>query len=153
MFSNQHTQTLDNRGRLLLPARWRKELGSSAVVTRGLDSCLFLFPLQRFSTLARQLERLGLGKADARALSRHLFAEAIDHAVDRRGRLQLSPQLLKFAGIDGQAVFVGANDRIEIWNPERYAQLDTQLQSQAAAIAERVEGDLQKAPEAAEESK
>ncbi len=143
MFSSQYTYTLDPKGRLILPARWRKELGTSVVVTRGLDPCLFVFPGKRFETLANELEQLGLAQSDARALSRHFFAEAIDNALDRRGRLALTPALMDFAGISGEAVVIGANDRIEIWNPQRYADMDAKTEAEVSAVAERLGQALQ----------
>ncbi len=141
MFSNQYTLSLDDKGRLMLPALWRKELGSSIFITRGLDPCLFVFPANGFRNLAQDIAQLGFVKSDVRALSRHLFTQASGHTLDRQGRIPLPPNLRAFAGIDRQVVILGVNSRIEIWNPERYAEMDAKVRSEVSAIAERI-GDL-----------
>ncbi len=149
MFSSQYTDTLDDKGRLLIPPRWRKELGASAVITRGLDPCLFVFPSKKFRHLAREIEKLGMAKSDARVLSRSLFGEAVDNTLDRQGRIELNPALREFAGIADEAVIVGVNDRIEIWNPERYAELDKKTEAEVGVVSERIGDALQAARAAA----
>lgn len=141
MFSNHYTHSLDDQGRLQIPARWREELGPSPVVTRGLDQCLFVFPADKFQRLSEQLQRLAFTKSDARALSRYLFAEASTDEADQEGRIALTPALRSYAGLEGQVMIVGVNDRIEIWNPRRYADADNQIQDDVVATADRI-GDL-----------
>jgi MraZ protein len=141
MFSNHSTHTLDDEGRLILPVRWRQELGPSVVVTRGLDQCLFVFPADRFERLAQQLQQLAFAKSDARALSRYLFAEASADSPDEEGRIVLSPALRAYAGLDVQVTIVGVNDRIEIWNPGRYAEADAKIEAEAVTVSERI-GDV-----------
>lgn len=143
MFCNQYTLSLDDKGRLMLPARWREELGSPVVVTRGLDLCLFLFPADRFNHLAKQMERLAFGRSDARTLSRYLFAEASDTPPDKKGRIALTPALRTFAGLDAEVTVVGVNDRIEIWNPQRYVEADARHVAEANAVSERLAEDIQ----------
>ncbi len=143
MFSNHYTLTLDDKGRLRLPTRWLEELGSSVVLTRGLDLCLFLFPSDRFELIAQQMERLAFSKSDARILSRYLFAEASDSSPDKAGRIALAPALRAFAGLDAEVTVVGVNDRIEIWNPQRYVEADARLVAEAIAVSERLAEDLQ----------
>jgi MraZ protein len=138
MFSNHSTHSLDDQGRLVLPVRWREELGPSVVITRGLDECLFVFPADRFERLARQLERLAFAKSDSRALSRYLFAEALADSPDEQGRIVITPALRQYAGLDAQVTVVGVNDRIEIWNPRRYDEADARIQAEAITVAERM---------------
>jgi transcriptional regulator MraZ len=138
MFSNHYTHTLDDEGRLVLPVRWREELGPSVVITRGLDQCLFVFTSDKFERLARQLERLAFAKSDARALSRYLFAEALANSPDEQGRIVLTPPLRAYASLDAQVTIVGVNDRIEIWDPRRYAETDAKIQAEAVTVAERL---------------
>ncbi len=145
MFLGEYTHTLDEKGRLTLPARWREELGEEVVITRGLDPCLFIFPKSRFEIIAREYEALGLGKSDVRALSRFLFAKAIDDAPDRQGRIIIPPSLREFAGINGEAVIVGANNRIEVWNAPRYQELNAQLESNIGEMSERMADVMQRA--------
>ncbi len=141
VFLGEYTHALDEKGRLTLPARWREQLGLSVVITRGLDQCLFVFPADKFESIAREIDQLGFSKADARALSRHLFAKAIDVEPDKQGRIIVTPALREFAGIESEAVIVGVNNRIEIWSPQRYAQADAAIESDVAAVSERM-GDV-----------
>ncbi len=141
MFLGEYSHAIDDKGRLTLPARWREELGESVVVTRGLDPCLFVFPATKFEAIAGQVDQLGFNKADARQLSRFLSAKAIDDAPDKQGRIIIPPALREFAGLNGDALIVGAFGRIEIWNPQRYNEANAQLESDAGAISERM-GDV-----------
>jgi transcriptional regulator MraZ len=138
MFSNHYTHTLDGEGRLSLPSRWREELGSSVVVTRGLDGCLFVFSADKFDRLARLLERLAFVKSDARALSRHLFAEAEADSPDAQGKIGLTSPLRAYAGLDAQVTIVGVNDHLEIWDPRRYQETDARTEAEAVAASERL---------------
>ncbi len=145
MFLGEYTHTLDEKGRLTLPARWREQLGLSVVITRGLDQCLFVYPADKFESIAREVDLLGFSKSDARALSRHLFAKAIDVEPDKQGRIIISPALREFAGIENEAVIVGVNNRIEVWNPQRYAQADAAIEADMSAVSERMGDVLQRA--------
>jgi MraZ protein len=143
MFSNHYTHTLDGEGRLVLPARWREELGESVVVTRGLDRCLFVFPADRFDRLARLLERLAFVKSDARALSRYLFDEAEANSPNEQGQIALTSPLRAYAGLDAQVTIVGVNDHLEIWDPGRYAETDAKAEAEAVEVSERLSEVLQ----------
>ena len=145
MFLGEYTHTLDDKGRLTLPARWREELGNEVVITRGLDPCLFVFPQSKFEIIAREYDQLGLGKSDARALSRFLFAKATGDALDKQGRIIIPQSLREFAGINGEAVIVGANNRIEIWNAARYREVNSELESNIGVMSERMADVLQRA--------
>ena len=145
MFLGEYTHTLDDKGRLTLPARWREDLGDEVVITRGLDPCLFVFPKSKFEIIAREYDQLGLGKSDARALSRFLFAKATSDALDRQGRIIIPQSLREFAGINGEAVMAGANNRIEIWNVQRYQELNAELEANIGEMAERLADVMQQA--------
>ncbi len=141
VFLGEYSHTLDEKGRLTLPARWREELGDSVVITRGLDQCLFVFPATKFEAIARELDQLGFAKADARALSRYLSAKAMDDTLDKQGRIIIPPALREFAGLNGEALIVGAFSRIEIWNGERYNQQNAQVEADVQGVSERI-GDI-----------
>lgn len=138
MFCGEHLHTLDKEGRLTLPARWRERLGLSVIVTRGLDRCLFVFPADRFESLALQISQVSFNKADARQLARYFFCKALRVEPDKQARITISSDLRAFAGLNGEAVVVGVNDRIEIWEPGRYRQADDALLSDVAAVSERM---------------
>ncbi len=138
MFLGEYHHSLDDKGRLTLPARWRESLGFAVVVTRGLDRCLFVFPAEEFEKIAHELDRLGFASADARALSRYLYGKATDVEPDKQGRIIIDRGLREFAGIDSEAVVVGVHNRIEIWNPGAYAEANAAAESDANAISERM---------------
>ena len=138
MFSSHYTHSLDGKGRLAIPSAWRKDLGISVTITRGIDRCLFVFPTRKFESIAQSIEEIGVVRSDARALSRYLCAQAITASLDGLGRIALSDSLRRFAGIENDIVVVGANDRIEIWNPERFAEEDKRIESEANLVAERI---------------
>jgi transcriptional regulator MraZ len=141
VFLGEYTHTLDEKGRLTLPARWREELSDGVVITRGLDPCLLIFPAARFENTARKMEQLGFNKSDARALSRYLFAKAIDETPDKQGRVNVPLTLREFAGIDGDAIIVGVNNWIEVWSVARYNEANVQLETKVGEASERM-GDI-----------
>ncbi len=145
MFLGEFTHTLDEKGRLTLPARWRDELGDEVVITRGFDPCLFIFPRNKFELIAQRFDVLGINRADARALSRFFFSKATDDQLDRQGRVIVPQMLRDFAGIDGEAVIVGANNRIEVWNSQRYAEYNAELEANIAQTSERMAEVMQSA--------
>jgi MraZ protein len=145
VFLGEYTHALDDKGRLTLPARWREQLSDGVVITRGLDPCLLIFPASRFETIAHTMDQLGFNKSDARELSRYLFAKAIDDTPDKQGRVIIPPALREFAGIDGDALIVGVNNWIEVWNVGRYSEANAHLESNVNQASERVGDVLQRA--------
>jgi transcriptional regulator MraZ len=145
VFLGEYTHTLDDKGRLTLPARWREELSDGVVITRGLDPCLLIIPASRFEDIARTMDQLGFNKLDARALSRYLFAKAIDDTPDKQGRVNIPTALREFAGINGDALIVGVNNWIEIWNIGRYNEANAQLESNVGQASERMGDVMQRA--------
>jgi transcriptional regulator MraZ len=141
VFLGEYTHTLDDKGRLTLPARWREELNDGVVITRGLDPCLLIFPTAKFENIARKMDQLGFNKSDARALSRYLFAKAIDETPDKQGRVNVPAALREFARIDGDAIIVGVNNWIEVWSVGRYDEANVQLETKVGEASERM-GDI-----------
>jgi MraZ protein len=116
MFLGEFTHTIDNKGRLTLPAKLRPVLTEGVVVTRGLDGCLFIFTKAHFEALAQRAAALPLTQADARDFTRMLFSGAADLEVDRQGRVLLPPLLRAFAQLESEVIIVGVNTRMEVWN-------------------------------------
>ncbi len=116
MFLGEFEHTLDDRGRITLPAKFREELAQGVVITRGLDRCLFLFPMDQWVPLAERISTLPLGKSGARTLRRLLFSGASDLVLDRQGRILIPAYLREYADINGQVVIAGLNNYIEIWS-------------------------------------
>ena len=116
MFLGEFEHTLDDRGRITLPAKFRDELAQGVVITRGLDRCLFLFPMDQWVPLAGRVDTLPLAKPGARTLRRLLFSGASNLVPDRQGRILIPAYLREYANINGQVVIAGLNTYIEIWS-------------------------------------
>lgn len=130
MFYGRYDRPLDNKGRITLPAPFRDALGSErAVITRGLDRCLFLAPAGQFELWRQRVRAMKLADQRARSLRRHLFAEAGDGTPDAQGRITLPPFLRHYAGIEDMVVVAGVDTHIEIWNAKRWAEMNAQAEA------------------------
>ena len=121
MFTGEYRHTIDEKGRVAVPSRFRGELAGSAFVCRWIDGCLAIFPKDEWSALAGKVGALQLTDASARNFARFLFSGAIEVELDRQGRAVVPAYLREFAGLNGEAVVVGARDHLELWQPDRWA--------------------------------
>lgn len=138
MFLGRHIHHVDAKGRLAVPARFRDELATGLVLTRGIDRCLSLYPMAAWSPLAERVSALPISDPDARTFRRLVFAEAVNLDLDAQGRILLPPELRSYAGIDREAVVIGVNTYLEIWSPERWETVNTVVDADGAAIAQRL---------------
>ncbi len=138
MFFGTFQHTIDDKGRLTLPARWRSELAGGVVVTRGLDKCLFVFPKTKFEKIAAEIDQQGIELGDIRAWARYFLGMAIAVEADRQGRILIPQALRDLASLDGEVVVVGVASRIEVWNPQRHHEANQQIESDAVLLAERI---------------
>ncbi len=136
-FLGTHTHNIDEKGRLTLPVKWRDGLVDGVMITRGLDKCLFVFPKGKFDVVLQRLMELPFEIADARNWVRYIGGNADEAEFDKQGRILISQNLRNFASLNGEVVVVGALDRIEVWNPEKYAEIDKSVETDASALAER----------------
>lgn len=136
MFTGEYRHSIDAKGRVAVPARFRAELAIGAHVSRWLDNCLAIFPNQAWQQLAGRVGEQRYADAGARAFSRFLFSGAFDVELDGQGRVVLPASLRDFAGLKGDAVVVGALDHIEIWEPGRWAAQSEEMNSDV--FAERI---------------
>jgi MraZ protein len=120
MFLGEYTHTLDDKGRLTLPAKYRAELAMGLVVTRGIDKCLFVFPMPEWQTLSGKLSALPLTDPQAREFQRLIFSGANDTELDKQGRVLLPQYLRDYAGLDGNVIVAGLNTHLEIWAPDAW---------------------------------
>ena len=141
MLIGEYLHTLDNKNRISLPAKFRKVVGKRVVVTRGLDNCLFLFPLSAWKGIAKKLETLPVGKSDTRGMSRFLLAGASECEVDGAGRIPIPEYLKVFAGFESDVVLAGVSDRIEIWDQKRWSDYKHRIEERADSMAQTL-GDL-----------
>ncbi len=141
MLIGEYTHTLDIKKRLSLPAKFRKEIGKKVVVTRGLDSCLFMYPLKAWEKVASKLAELPMGKSDTRAITRFILSGATETEVDGAGRILIPEYLKEFAGLRGKVVLAGTGERIEIWNEKVWEEYKRRIEKQADSVAQKL-GDL-----------
>jgi MraZ protein len=138
MFLGEYTHTLDDKGRLTLPAKFRDELANGIVVTRGLDGCLFVFTVEDWKQFTKILgQELPFTQQKARAFARLLFSGASDIVPDRQGRILIPTYLREFARLDSEVKIIGANNRIELWSPERWQEVLIDVETNAEMIAEQ----------------
>lgn len=120
MFKGEYNHTVDTKGRLIVPAKFREMLGDTFVVTKGLDGCLFVYPNEEWTNIENKFQEIPLTTKDARKFSRFFFAGAADCEVDKQGRILIPSVLREFAGLKKEVVLVGVLNRIEIWSKERW---------------------------------
>ena len=138
VFLGRYAHNLDAKGRLAIPARYREALAEGVVLTRGIDRCLALYPLSAWRPLAEKVAALPLTDGDARNFRRLVFAEAADLTLDGQGRILVPPDLRRYAEIEREALVVGVDASIEIWSPQRWAEVEESLDADGAAIAQRL---------------
>ncbi len=120
MFQGEYQHGLDAKGRLILPAKIREELGAQFVLTKGLDGCLYIFTPESWEEFSRRLKDLPTSSPQTRRLLRHFIGSAVDCETDKQGRFLIPPVLRSFAGIGKEATVLGLTDKIEIWATEKY---------------------------------
>ena len=138
MFVGQYSHNIDTKGRLAVPAKFRGEL-KKAVVTKGLDNCLFLYPKKEWEKLAEKLAALPISKSNTRAFSRLMLAGAMDVSVDKQGRIILPDYLRKYAGLSKKTVITGLYNRLEIWDEKIWDKYKTETEKNSTDIAESME--------------
>ena len=122
MFLGEYQHSLDAKGRIILPSRFRARLDAGLVITRGLDGCLWVMPQQEWNGLAERIAATSIADPRARNFARFVFSGASQGQPDRQGRIAVPETLRRHAGLDREVVVMGAGDRVEIWSPERWEQ-------------------------------
>ena len=141
MLIGEYTHTLDPKKRLSLPSKWRKELGKKLIVTRGLDNCLFVYPLKEWQKITEKVGQLPLGQADTRSFNRFFLSGAVEVEVDTVGRILVPDFLKDFGQLDSKVVLAGIHDRIEIWDEIRWEAYNKRIEAEADSLAEKL-GDI-----------
>lgn len=138
MLLGEYTHTLDPKKRLALPAKLRQALGRSVVITRGLDTCLFVYAAKEWQKIAQKLGALPMASAASRDFGRFLLAGAVETQVDSLGRI-LIPEFLKdFAGLTGTVIIAGLHNRLELWDHAAWRDRRTRIEKDADALAEKL---------------
>jgi MraZ protein len=138
MFIGEYRHTFDTKNRISLPAKFRKELGTSVIVTRGLDRCLFIYPKASWKKEAAKIASHSTGSAAGRGLSRLMLAGASEADVDSAGRILIPDYLKSFAGLGAKGVVAGVNDRVEVWDEAAWEAYTTSIERDADAFAEQL---------------
>lgn len=138
MFIGEYAHNLDDKGRLAIPAKFRRDLSKGAVVTRGLDNCLFLYTKTEWEKLAEKLATLPFSQSNSRAFSRLMLAGAMDVDIDTQGRVVLPEYLRAFAGLKKNVVIAGLYSRIEIWDDSKWNAYKSATEANSNEIAEKM---------------
>lgn len=138
MFIGEYTYSIDEKKRLAIPAKFRQLLGKQAVITRGLDNCLFLYPIKEWKILAKKLSKLPLAQADARGFARLMLTGAMDAKLDNLGRILIPDYLKDYAFCKKKIVIAGVYNRIEIWDEKKWQEYKNKTEMAVGDIAERL---------------
>lgn len=138
MFIGEYQHSIDPKKRLALPSKFRKELGKKVVVTRGLDKCLFVYPLSTWKELAEKLGTLPMGESGTRSFVRLMLAGATDVDIDAQGRVLLPEYLKEYAQLERNVTVAGLFNRLEIWDEEKWEQYRAKAEQSTDEIAEQL---------------
>ncbi|MCU9595037.1 division/cell wall cluster transcriptional repressor MraZ [Caldibacillus thermolactis] len=138
MFMGEYRHNVDAKGRLIVPAKFRENLGSTFVLTRGLDQCLFGYPMDEWKVIEEKIKSLPMTKKDARAFARFFFSGATECELDKQGRINIPSTLLQYGQLEKECVILGVSNRIEIWNREIWESYFAESEESFAEIAENL---------------
>jgi MraZ protein len=138
MFLGEFQHNLDSKGRVAIPAKFRDKLQTGAIITRGLDNCLFVFTGKEWEILAQKLVALPLAQSNSRAFARLMLAGAMDVVLDSQGRILVPDYLRKYAGLSKNAVIAGVYNRMEIWDASAWEKYKQKTENAADEVAEKL---------------
>ncbi|MFO7171672.1 MAG: division/cell wall cluster transcriptional repressor MraZ [Bacillota bacterium] len=138
MFMGEYHHNIDAKGRLAIPARFREGLGERFVATKGLDNCLFVFPMGEWARLEEKLKALPFTRADARAFVRFFFAGAAECELDAQGRILIPEHLRTYAKLEKECVILGVSNRVEIWAKAEWEAYQAKADAAYEEIAEKL---------------
>lgn len=138
MFIGEYNHNLDEKGRLAVPVKFRSDLKKGAVVTKGLDGCLFLYTISEWKALADKLSKLPISQSNTRAFSRLMLAGAMDVQIDKQGRVIIPDYLRKFANLQKKVIINGLYNRLEIWDEESWEKYKNKTEKESDSIAEKL---------------
>ncbi len=138
MFIGQYYHSLEEKGRLAIPAKFRRQLDKQSVITRGLDGCLFIFPGKEWKTFTQKLSTAPITRRDVREFIRLMAKQASEIELDKQGRTRIPKYLQEFASLKKQVVLVGSLKRIEIWDQKLYHQHIQAIEKKSESISDRL---------------
>ncbi len=138
MFIGEFKHSLDSKGRVIIPSRLRSGLGDRFIITRGFEQCLFVYPSEEWSLMGQKLEPLLFTKSDARNFKRLFFSGAVEVDVDKQNRVLIPQHLREYAGIEKDVMFVGVQEKVEIWSEESWRRFFVQANDNYTDMAENL---------------
>ena len=138
MLMGEFHHNIDDEGRLIIPSKFRYELGEKFIVTRGLEKCLFVYSTDEWSKIVKRLKALPFTNKDARAFTRFFLSGAAECEFDRQGRINITSPLVSYADLAKECVIIGANDRLEIWSKDKWNEYFKQNEDNIVDIAEEL---------------
>jgi len=138
MFIGEYRHSLDSKNRLIMPAKFRDELGQVFVMTKGLDNCLFIYSAEEWKIIENKLKSLPMTNKDARAFVRFFFAGATECEIDKQGRVLIPSNLKEFARIDKDVVIIGVSTRLEIWSVDEWNKFNNDANISYEDVAEKM---------------
>ncbi|MFC3525035.1 division/cell wall cluster transcriptional repressor MraZ [Marinococcus halophilus] len=138
MFMGEYQHNMDDKGRIIIPSRFREKLGDSFVVTRGLDGCLFVYPYDEWERIETKLKALPFTKKDARAFTRFFFSGASECELDKQGRSMIPTTLRQYAELKKECMIIGVSSRVEIWDKHKWDEYYAESEEVFPDIAENM---------------
>lgn len=138
MFIGEYHHSIDEKGRMIIPAKFREELGEEFIVTRGLENCLFVYPMTEWNLIVNKLNNLPFTKKDARNFMRFFLSGATQTEFDKQGRINIASPLIEYADLKKECVIVGVNDRLEIWSLDSWTNFLNTNEESLSDIAENL---------------
>lgn len=138
MLIGEYQHSIDNKKRLAVPAKLRKEVGEKAVLTRGLNNCLAIYPMSEWQKLTEKLSQLPMGQGDSRGFSRIMFSGAVEVELDQLGRILVPDYLKNYADLKQKVIIAGVVNRLEIWDEERWNNYKAEMEKNTDMIAEKL---------------
>lgn len=138
MFMGEYHHSIDDKGRLIIPAKFRSELGDKFIITRGIENCLFAYPEKRWEEIVHKLESLPFTKKDARNFTRFFLSGATVAEFDKQGRVNITSPLINYAGIEKECIIIGTGDRLEIWSEDAWNSFFNSASINMSDIAENL---------------
>ncbi len=138
MFMGEYHHNIDEKGRIVIPTKFRNELGEKFIITRGLEKCLYVYSMSEWNKIVEKLNTLPFTKKDARTFIRTFFSGAAECILDKQGRINIASTLVSYAGLNKECLVIGANDRVEIWSDVAWNDFLAQNSEKLEDIAENL---------------
>lgn len=139
MFIGEYKHSVDTKGRLIIPSKFREGLGENFIVTKGLDGCLFIYPMVEWEMFEKKLKTLPLSNKNARKFVRFFLAGASECEIDKQGRILIATHLRDYAELEKEVILIGVSSRIEIWSKDKWNAYNNVDEFDATQLAESME--------------